>query len=196
MEKRRRRKRCRMKRRKSRRERWKKRRQRRSDMKKKTPGQLLIGRFGPEQGVCVCVCGPTGGGGGVTGSDAAQRAVDHHDVADVDRVVAQVLLPVAVGVLNTWWRAGERGAGSGGQWGQEVSWGGGEGGCNTVVPQQDDVGAAVQLQLLQAVHHLTDEVIKGLQGVPELRRRRREVRGQRSERSERSVAVASPTSSL
>lgn len=50
------------------------------------------------------VGGPTGGGGGVTGSDAAQRAVDHHDVADVDRVVAQVLLPVAVGVLNTWRR--------------------------------------------------------------------------------------------
>lgn len=71
-------------------------------MRKKTPGQLLIGGLGPEQGVCVG--GPTGGGGGVTGSDAAQRAVDHHDVADVDRVVAQVLLPVAVGVLNTWRR--------------------------------------------------------------------------------------------
>lgn len=68
-----------------------------------------------------------------------------------------------------------RSARGGGQ--LEVSWGGGEWGCNTVVPQQDDVGAAVQLQLLQAVHHLTDEVIKGLQGVPELWRRR-EVRGQ------------------
>lgn len=38
-----------------------------------------------------------------------------------------------------------------------------------MVPQQDDVGAAVQLQLLQAVHHLTDEVIKGLQRAAELR---------------------------
>lgn len=52
--------------------------------------------------LCECVCRPTGRGGGVTGSDAAQRAVDHHDVADVDGIVAEVLLPVAVGVLNTW----------------------------------------------------------------------------------------------
>lgn len=112
--------------------------------------------------LCECVCRPTGGGG-VAGSDAAQRAVDHHDVADVDGIVAQVLLPVAVGVLDTWgcMDAGERGVGSGGQRGGRR--------C-TVVPQQDDVGAAVQLQLLQAVHHLTNEVIKGLQGVAELQR--------------------------
>lgn len=72
--------------------------------------------------VCVCVCGPTGGGGGVTGSDAAQRAVDHHDVADVDGVVAQVLLPVAVGVLDTWVVEEERRrSGSGDVWDQEVS---------------------------------------------------------------------------
>lgn len=82
--------------------------------------------------------------------------------------------------------------GSGGQWGQEVS---GGRRYSTVVSQQDDVGAAVQLQLLQAVHHLTDEVIKGLQWAAELRREEEE-EGQRSERSQRSVAVASLTSSL
>lgn len=126
--------------------------------------------------MCLCsVCRPTGGGGGVAGSDATQRAVDHHDVADVDGIVAQVLLPVAVGVLDTWGAgvAGEGGVGSGGQR---------RGGCSTVVPQQDDVGAAVQLQLLQAVHHLTDEVIKGLQRAAQLPREAAEG-GQRSERS-------------
>lgn len=56
-----------------------------------------------------------------------------------------------------------------------------------MVTQQDDIGAAVQLQLLQAVHHLTDEVIKGLEGVPELRRRRnrRGVRVQKGQTGQR-----------
>lgn len=67
------------------------------------------------------MCCPTGGGRRVTGSDAAQRPIDHHDVADVDGIVAQVLLPVAVGVLDTWGVTSVRGVGSGGQWVQEVS---------------------------------------------------------------------------
>lgn len=76
-----------------------------------------MGRFAG-QSVCLCECvrRPTGGGGGVTGSDAAQRAVDHHDVADVDGIVAQVLLPVAVGVLDTWEGLQVREG-----WGEEVS---------------------------------------------------------------------------
>lgn len=40
-----------------------------------------------------------------------------------------------------------------------------------MVSQEDDVGAAMQVQLLQAVHHLTNEVIECLQRVPELEKR-------------------------
>lgn len=40
-----------------------------------------------------------------------------------------------------------------------------------MVSQEDDVGAAMQVQLLQAVHHLTDEVIERLQRVSELEKR-------------------------
>lgn len=40
-----------------------------------------------------------------------------------------------------------------------------------MVSQEDDVGAAMQVQLLQAVHHLTNEVIERLQRVSELEKR-------------------------
>lgn len=43
----------------------------------------------------------TRGGFGVAGSDSAQRAGNQKDLVDVERVAAEKLRPVAVGLLHT-----------------------------------------------------------------------------------------------